>query len=121
MKTSNCLFCLLVVAVLGNAQETADYGTDVSFPIHHAQIKDGPIGDRSKIYKHYMDGCRKLYDGTKKAGSCDEGEEGRIAMNLRQAQSVVVRLLIYPCNQLSQRIANRPPILCFRTIRLLVS
>ena len=120
MKTSNCLFCLLVGAALGNAQETADYGTDVSFPIHHAQIKDGPIGDRSKIYKHYMDGCRKKY-GKEESNICDEGEQERIAMNLRQAQSVVVRLLIYPCSLLSQRIANPPPILCFRTIRLLVS
>ena len=119
MKTSSCLFCLLVGSALGNAQETADYGTDVSFPIHHAQIKDGPLGDRSKIYEHFMDGCRKEFP--KKKSKCDEGEKGRIAMNLRQAQSMVVRLIIYPCSLLSQRIANPPPILCFRTIRLLVS
>ena len=91
MQNINFLsWLLLLLASIGHAQETADYGVDVSFPIHHFKLKDGPLGDRSGIYEEFMAGCRKFYG--KKASSCDEGEKGRLAMSLRQTQSMVVRM-----------------------------
>ena len=89
MLKYRCLTGLLLLgAIVSRAQETTDYGADVSFPIHHAALKDGPLGDRNKIYTEYMEGCRKFYG--KKAHSCDVSEEGRLAMSLRQPQSMVV-------------------------------
>lgn len=89
MLNNRFLICLLLLGtVVIRAQEIAEYGADVSFPIHHAVLKDGPLGDRNQIYKEYMDGCRKHYG--KKAHSCDVSEEGRLAMSIRQPQSMVV-------------------------------
>jgi hypothetical protein len=88
-QINTLLYLSLLLVSFGHAQETADYGADVSFPIHHFKLKEGPLGDRSAIYEEFMDGCRKFYG--KKASSCDEGEKGRLAMSLRQAQSMVVR------------------------------
>ncbi|KAI2501698.1 hypothetical protein MHU86_12766 [Fragilaria crotonensis] len=88
MLNNRFLICLLLLGtVVIRAQEIAEYGADVSFPIHHAVLKDGPLGDRNQIYKEYMDGCRKHYG--KKAHSCDVSEEGRLAMSIRQPQSMV--------------------------------
>ena len=89
MLNDRYLVCLLLLGtIVIRAQEIADYGADVSFPIHHAALKDGPLGNRNPIYKEYMDGCRKFYG--KKAHSCDVSEEGRLAMSIRQPQSMVV-------------------------------
>lgn len=88
-KINILLYLSLLLVSIGYAQETAEYGVDVSFPIHHFDLKEGPLGDRSAIYEEFMAGCRKFYG--KKASSCDEGERGRLAMSLRQAQSMVVR------------------------------
>lgn len=85
-----CVIGLLTTAVVG--QNNADYGADVSFPVHHFEMKDGPLSDRRQIYENFMDGCRKHYG--KRAASCDQGEEGRLAMSLRQAQSMVVRYML---------------------------
>jgi prolyl 4-hydroxylase len=79
------LWHLLLLLALGHA---AEYGADVSFPIHHLGLKDGPLGDRKAIYEDYMDGCRKFYGS--KGDRCDVSEQERVQMSLRQAQSMVV-------------------------------
>ena len=43
------------------------------------------LGDRKTFYENFMNGCREAYPGT----SCDDYERDRIAMSLRQPQSMV--------------------------------
>lgn len=86
------------------------YGVDVSFPVHHGistnyawlphntdpahnpvpkQYKDMPIqtlGARSKFYDEFLNGCRQHYGN--RAFSCDQTEKDRLAMSVRQPQSM---------------------------------
>jgi prolyl 4-hydroxylase len=83
------LFASLLLTSLVQGQETAEYGADVSFPVHHhGELKDGPLGDRREMYENFMQGCRDFYGD--KGDRCDLGERDRVEMSLRQAQSVVV-------------------------------
>ena len=82
------LWHLFLLLALGHAVDAAEYGADVSFPIHHLGLKDGPLGDRNAIYEDYMAGCRKFYGN--KGDRCDMSEQERVEMSLRQAQSMVV-------------------------------
>ena len=90
-----------------------EYGVDVSFPIHRESVSSNypwlehnrdlnvaipskhygrpiqPLGDRQKFYEDFMKGCHEYYG--KKAGACDQVESDRIAMSLRQPQSMTVR------------------------------
>jgi len=85
------------------------YGTDLSFPMHSASVStnypwlphnkciNNPtpeeyvgmplqvLGDKQSVYENYVEGCRKRYPGNE----CDVCEETRIAMNVRQPQSMV--------------------------------
>lgn len=93
MKTITVPLIALVLHFIGViGQEASDYGADVSFPIHHKEMKDGPLGDRQKIYEDFMEGCRKFYG--RKGNRCDMGDDGRLAMSRRQAQSMVVSYLV---------------------------
>ena len=101
-----------------NSFNERTYGPDISFPIqaHHVstnfdylphnnpeyaspshpnyvptppQFKDMALqrlGDRQYFYEHYMEGCRNHYAAH--ADYCDETEEDRIDMNVRQPQSM---------------------------------
>jgi hypothetical protein len=84
-----CILLLSVLAEFTFAQESPEYGADVSFPIHHLTLHEGPLGNRNNLYKEFMEGCRKHYG--RKSKSCDEGEIDRLEMSLRQPQSMVVR------------------------------
>merc|ERR1719197_2437402 len=89
------------------------YGVDVSFPIHREEMSTNylwlphnqdpmhnpippkykdmplqPLGDRNKFYEEVMQGCRDRYDGGRKGRSCDYSERDRVAMSLRQPQSM---------------------------------
>lgn len=75
---------LSVLTVAAFAQ-AAEYGVDCSFPIHRELTCGDLLGDRQSIYDHYMQGCRERYS----ADLCDEGEDMRLEMNLRQPQSMV--------------------------------
>ena len=88
MIACNILWHILLLLALGHAVDVAEYGADVSFPIHHEGLKDGPLGDRKAIYEDFMSGCRKFYGD--KGDRCDVGEKERVEMSLRQAQSMVV-------------------------------
>lgn len=77
------LFCIFVAVATSKGSEVqqADYGVDVTFPIHRN------IQDKNSIfYKRYqstMEGCYKAYS----KASCDTTEHARIEMNLRQPKS----------------------------------
>ena len=62
------------------------YGVDCTFPIHYKNLRCGDIlGDRKTIYEDYMQGC---YDAFGK-DICDDYEDDRIAMSLRQPAGMV--------------------------------
>lgn len=101
-----------------NSMDQKTYGVDVSFPAHHAHVsanydflphnnpafsspshpnyrappaeyKEMPVqrlGDRQDFYDHFMEGCRQFEKENHE--KCDETERDRIAMNVRQPQSM---------------------------------
>jgi prolyl 4-hydroxylase len=83
MRLLPSLTTLLSAATLAAATE---YGFDCSFPIFNKTLNCGNLlGDRQGFYENFMDGCRKEYG----AEFCDDDESTRIAMNIRQPQSMV--------------------------------
>jgi hypothetical protein len=104
-------FALLVLLCKGS-QAIDDYGVDISFPMHHENVSINydylphnilpslyptpdalqempiqPLGDRQAAYHEYMQGCTEKYkDASWKCWDC---EQGRIAMSLRQPQSMI--------------------------------
>lgn len=85
------------------AETETSYGVDVSFPQHHPRVVvpgSGSSGDgygdassssllllpgRQDFYDAFLESCRHHGDHD----ACDENENDRIAMNLRQPQSMV--------------------------------
>ena len=88
-----------------------DYGVDVSFPIHKWEISTNypwlphnvdpaknptptkyqemplqRLGDRQAAYDEFLQGCKDHYG--KKGRACTQTEQDRIAMSLRQPQSM---------------------------------
>lgn len=95
-------------SVLASEEE---YGVDVSFPIHKWEISTNypwlphnadpannptpkkyqdmplqPLGDRQAAYDEFLQGCKNHYK--KKSSACTQTERDRIAMSLRQPQSM---------------------------------
>lgn len=92
------------------ADEPVEYGVDVSFPIHHEAISTNydwlthnmdttiqtprqykdmvrqPLGNRKEFYEEFLDSCVKHFG--KKGQRCVVNEADRIAMSLRQPQSM---------------------------------
>jgi hypothetical protein len=97
----------------GDGQADVSYGVDVSFPIHHERISTNfawlphnidtsiqtprpyegmvvqPLGDRQKFYDDFLQSCKDHF-GAKGAQRCLMNERDRIAMSLRQPQSMTV-------------------------------
>jgi hypothetical protein len=93
-----------------------EYGMDVSYPMAHASVSTNfpwlphnmdpsieipeeykgmviqPLGDRQSFYENLIKGCEDSYDG--KGARCIENEKDRIAMTLRQPQSMKVYTFI---------------------------
>jgi hypothetical protein len=88
------------------------YGVDVSFPMHHSKVSDNyawlphnmdpgrnevppkykdmvvqPLGDKNKYYDDFLQGCKEKW-GSSGAARCQQNEDDRIAMTLRQPQSM---------------------------------
>ncbi len=84
------LGCVLIVSngILVFSEQQEIYGTQCSFAIT-GQNLDGCdeelLDRRQSFYDHYMEGC---YTNAHK-DVCDENEETRLAMNIRQPQSMV--------------------------------
>jgi hypothetical protein len=77
------LLCLFLAVTKSNGSEaiTADYGVDISFPMHqYIQDKDSVFHQR---YEKSMEGCYKAYSKV----SCDATEHARMQMNLDQPRS----------------------------------
>ena len=90
--------------------DPVEYGVDVSFPIHHDRISTNyawlphntdptietpkefkdqvvqPLGNKEKFYNDFLDSCVKYYG--KKGSRCIQNEDDRVAMSLRQPQSM---------------------------------
>ena len=110
MLVFGALFVLgcFLPSVLAKEEE---YGVDVSFPIHKWEISTNypwlphnadpannptpkkyqdmplqPLGDRQAAYDEFLQGCKNHYK--KKSSACTQTERDRIAMSLRQPQSM---------------------------------
>ena len=94
----------------GRKDEPVEYGVDISFPMHYATISNNyawlkhntdpntptpeeykdmpiqPLGDRAKFYQDFLSSCEKHFG--KKGARCVQNEKDRIAMSLRQPQSM---------------------------------
>jgi len=100
---------LLALPAICDAQ--VEYGTDISFAQHYETVSTNyawlphhvdpennptppeyegmpiqPLGDMKKKYDDYIQGCVEYYG--EKGDRCTEGEQGRVAMSLRQPQSM---------------------------------
>ena len=101
-----------------NDDGSVGYGVDVSFPMHYNSVSTNyewlthnqdasvsvpkeyqdmvvqPLGNRQAFYEEFMEGCEKHYTKNgKRTGKCWSTEHDRIAMSLRQPQSMQVRTL----------------------------
>ena len=98
----------------------ADYGVDVSYPIHHANTSRNyawlphnldpslpvppeyegmviqPLGEKQSFYENLINGCRIHYGN--KGDRCDNIEEERVAMSLRQPRGMVVSYFSCRCS-----------------------
>jgi prolyl 4-hydroxylase len=87
------LLRILLLLTLSASPSTAtpvEYGADVSFPMHFAELppRDPDIlgrDQRQQMYQDHLQGCFDYYNQER----CMEVENDRIAMNLRQPQSMV--------------------------------
>ena len=74
--------------VVHHVDDPVEYGVDVSFPIQHSTVpKSGPLGNRQAVYDEYLNGCVEKF-GSKGAARCRSSEHDRVAMSLRQPQSM---------------------------------
>lgn len=91
----------------------ADYGVDVSFPMQYATVSTNypwlphnvdpnvqtprqyegvaiqPLGNRQKFYDDFLQSCVETFGA--RGERCRQNEQDRIAMSLRQPQSMQVR------------------------------
>ena len=104
-------FLLLGCSLPSGLAKEEEYGVDVSFPIHKWEISTNcpwlphnvdpannptpkkyqdiplqPLGDRQAAYDTFLQGCKDHYG--KKGRACTQTEQDRIAMSLRQPQSM---------------------------------
>lgn len=92
------------------SDDGSTYGVDVSFPMHHATVSNNyahlphnvdpniptpreykdmavqPLGDRQAFYQDFLQTCRDAFGS--KGKRCTQTEVDRIAMTLRQPQSM---------------------------------
>ena len=81
------LFAIAVGASLTEAEDgisRGDYGVDESYPMHYPRASRD---DRQAEYEKLINGCVDTYG--KKGPLCWQNEVDRIAMSLRQPQSMV--------------------------------
>lgn len=112
MSSGLKLLCLAAVApsLVGGADEPVEYGVDVSFPMHYSEVSTNypwlehnmdpskpvpkkyqdmvpqPLGDKQAYYKDFLEGCTKAFGN--KGKRCIQTELDRVAMTLRQPQSM---------------------------------
>ena len=81
LSNIHVVLCVLQILSSSMGMESAEYGVDVSFPIH------GYIKDKTSVfYKRYQETMAGCYNAYSQA-ACDATEHARIAMNREQPKS----------------------------------
>jgi len=104
-------FAAMAPSIATGTDEPVEYGVDVSFPMHYSETSTNypwlehnmdpnksvpekykdmvpqPLGDKQTFYKDFVDGCVEKF-GKKKGKRCLQTELDRVAMTLRQPQSM---------------------------------
>lgn len=104
------LFLAALLSLVAAKDEPVEYGVDVSFPMQYVEpstnypwlphnmdpsvpvpeeYKDmvpQPLGNKQEFYRNYVQGCRDAFG--KKGSRCNQNELDRVAMTLRQPQSM---------------------------------
>lgn len=90
MKTFTSLLLAALIGFTAQNPVHGEYGVDVSWPMqYHPPLRSHPgLEHQQKKYEAFLEGCKSFYKDA--ADRCDHWEKERIAMNLRQPQSVVV-------------------------------
>lgn len=105
-----CLFLAAVASLVVAEDEPVEYGVDVSFPMHYFDVSTNypwlphnvdpslpvpeeyrdmvpqPLGNKKDFYKDFIQGCIDKFG--KKGARCTQNELDRVAMTLRQPQSM---------------------------------
>ena len=100
----------LVPSLVAGADDPVEYGVDVSFPMQYSEVSTNypwlphnvdpskpvpakykdmvlqPLGDKQSFYKDFLQECEEAFG--KKGKRCVQTELDRIAMTLRQPQSM---------------------------------
>jgi hypothetical protein len=75
-----------------SAESALEYGVDVSFPMHHANVStdNNPLGDKQQFYEDLINGCVDHYnkESDGKGLRCLSNEKDRVEMSLRQPKSM---------------------------------
>jgi len=103
-------FAAISPSLAAGTDELIDYGVDVSFPMQYSEVSSNypwlehntdhskpvpekykdmvpqPLGDKQAFYKEFLQGCVEKFG--KKGKRCVQTELDRIAMTLRQPQSM---------------------------------
>jgi prolyl 4-hydroxylase len=79
----------IVAEALGlNAEEvsmTSSYGVDVSYPTHRKKLVENPdFEDKTSFYENQIQGCHDMYKKKSLHYECDQSEDIRLEMNLKQ-------------------------------------
>ena len=108
------MWLVILQLLLAVTSLAAEYGVDVSYPMHHAAVSTNyawlphnvdpdnnpapdflkempiqPLGDMQKKHHDYINGCVEHYNKQKNRGKiCLQNEADRIEMSLRQPQSM---------------------------------
>jgi len=107
---AQCFFLGAAISLAAARDEPVEYGVDVSFPMHHAEVSTNypwlphnmdssipvpeeyqdmvpqPLGDKTSFYRDFLQGCIDKFG--KKGKRCTQNELDRVAMTLRQPQSM---------------------------------
>lgn len=103
-------FAAMAPSLAAGADEPVEYGVDVSFPMQYSEASTNypwlkhnmdpsipvpeeykgmvpqPLGDKQTFYKDFLQGCIDSFG--KKGKRCVQTELDRVAMTLRQPQSM---------------------------------
>jgi len=103
-------FAVMTQSLIAELDEPVEYGVDVSFPMQYSEVSTNypwlehnmdpnkpvpdkykdmvlqPLGDKQSFYKDFLKGCTEAFG--KKGKRCIQTELDRIAMTLRQPQSM---------------------------------
>lgn len=125
------LFLAAAPSFVVGEDEPVEYGVDVSFPMQYAEVSTNypwlehnmdpskpvpkeyegmvlqPLGNRQEVYSDYIQGCFDKWPNKK--SRCEQNELDRIAMTLRQPQSMQNYVSCIVTCILGRRMKNKLP------------